>query len=241
VTSFEQITQSFRNLSHETMTGEDLEGIEETLNNTLCELKRLQSVQQGACSEHSGLAQSARELEAKLKEAVLKRCEAYISACNELADNPVADTQSLAMQLLPIERTMELLQDSLDLLNYVRLPLALDKKLESTRDLRRVEHLEAALYVARTHCTMLQKLERAGLSEHHGRVIAFSEVEEKLKLAATEAHRQAQLADAELTAARAARIARTAQRHADSLATRAEAMYSALELSRMNTPESKAK
>ena len=79
---------------------------------------------------------------------------------------------------------------------------------------------------------MVQGLERAGLSQSHGRVIAYSETTEKLKLVAADCHTRAQQANAELTASRAARLARTQQRHADGQTTKAEAMFAALELSR---------
>jgi hypothetical protein len=215
----------------------DTGGIEKVLGDTLYELKQLQGLHQKRCTDFDALAQGARDVSAKLKVIISKLNEARIATCIECDDNPVADSNSLAMQLLPLEREAELLQDSLDLLTFVRIPDALDAKLEVTRDLRRIEHLEASLYSAHSHATMLQKLDRAGFSESHERVVAVSETTEKLKLAAAEALRQAQLSDAQLTDERATRVARTAARRASAQITKIEAALAALELSRSTQKE----
>src|ERR1017187_8062274 len=112
----------------------DIEGIDETLINTLRELKRIQALHQKACDDYTALAQSARELDAKYKQSILKLYEARISAYSESIDNPAADVKALAAQLLPMEREVEVLQDSLDLVTHVRLPAALDRKQETGRD-----------------------------------------------------------------------------------------------------------
>jgi hypothetical protein len=162
-----------------------------------------------------------------------KRNENSMAAIQETIYNPAADTNSLGMSRLALEREAELLQDTLDFLDFILCPDALDKKLEAQRDLLRAQHLEAGLLAARSHCTMLQQLEAAGFAQSHGRVVAFSETTARLKLITAEAHRVAQAADADLTAFRAARLARTQQRHADGMTTKAEALYS--ELSRIST------
>jgi hypothetical protein len=202
------------------------------LGDTLHELNRLQTLHGKVCAEFNDVTQSARELDVKLKANLRKLHEAHMSACSECGANPAADTNALAMQLLPLEREVELLTDSADLLTYVRIPNALDAKLEVTRDLLRVQHLEASLYASHSHASMLAKLEHAGFGESHGRVVAISETTEKLKLVAAEAHRQAQLADTALTDQRAARITLTAARRASGKITRAEGTLAAVELAR---------
>jgi hypothetical protein len=241
MSQLEQLTQNFTGLSYDTMTGDDLPGIDTLLPDVISEVQRLTSASETACEEFDTQAQVKRARMTDFATIQHKRNENGMAAIQETIYNPAADTSSLGMSRLALEREAELLQDTLDFLDFILCPDALDKKLEAQRDLLRAQHLEAGLYAARSHCTMLQKLEAAGLEQSHGRVVAFSETTQRLKLITAECHRQAQLADAELTASRAARLARTAQRHSDGQTTRAEAIYSALELSRMNTPESKAK
>lgn len=224
-------------LSLDKVKAGDTGGIERTLTDTIQERERLQGLHQKVRANFDFLAQGARDVGAKLKQITPRQHEVRITACTECGENPAADANALAMQLLPLEREAELLQDTLDLLTHVRIPDALDVKLEVTRDLRRIENLEASLYAAHSHATMLEKLERAGFGESHGRVIAVSENVENLKLAAAEAHRQAQLADAQLTDERAARITRTAARRAAGQITKVEAIYAELELSRITEKE----
>jgi hypothetical protein len=155
-----------------------------------------------------------------------------ITGIQESIDNPASDISSISQGLIHLEREGAFRQDGLDFIEFVLAPTALDKKQETRRDLLRAQHLEAGLYASRSHCSMLLKLEAAGFAQSHGRVVAFSETTQRLKLITAECHRQAQLADAELTASRAARLARTQQRHADGMTTKAEAVFAALELSR---------
>jgi hypothetical protein len=240
VTQLEVLDETYKALSPPSkMTGNDLDGIDTLLANLLPEVSGLTSAHRTACEEDDTLAKVKRERTADFVAIQHKRNEHSMAAIRETVYNPATDTNSLGLSRLALEQEVQLLQDTLDFIEYVLCPAARDKKLETRRDLLRAEHLEAALYCARSHATMLQKLESAGLSQTHGRIIAYSEVTQRLELAATEAHRLAQQSEAELTAFRAARLARTQQRHADGLTTKAEAMYSALELSRVNTPESK--
>ena len=204
MSAVQALTDSFSALSLDKITGFDRPGIEHLENQVIPEVKRLTSEYQTACEEFNALAQVKQERTAGLAEVSRERNEGYIAAIQEMVANPVADGQALGMHALPLERRAELLQDTVDFVNRVLFPAALDKKLETRRDLLRAEHLEAALYAALSHATMLEKLERAGLSQSHGRIIAYSETTEKLKLVASECHVKAQQADANLTAARAA-------------------------------------
>ena len=210
----------------------DIGGIDKTLINTVRELKQAQALHQKASDDYTALAQSARELDAKCKQCLLKLYEARILAYNESIDNPAADVKALAAQLLPMEREVELIQDSRDSVTHVRLPEALDRKQETGRDEDRLKHLESALYTARSQATMLEKLERAGFFESHGRVAAVSETTLKLKMVTAECYRQAQLSEQQLTDQRAARITLTAARRASGQITRAEATFAALEIAR---------
>jgi hypothetical protein len=237
MTELQGLTETFNALSFDKITGADLRGIEKLQADVIPEVKRLTSAYRTACEEDDTLAKIKRERTADFAIVQQKRNEHSMAAIRETVYNPAADTSSLGMSRLALEREAELLQDTLDFVDYVLCPTARDKKLETRRDLLRAEHLEAALYAALSHATMLEKLERAGLSQSHGRVVAFSETTEQLKLVAAECHRQAQLADSELTAERAALITRAQQRHTDGLTTRAEATFAALELSRINTTE----
>jgi hypothetical protein len=236
----EQLTQNFNALSYDKMMGDDLGGIDEVLTGVVPEVERLTSAYETACEEFNTLAQVKRERTADCVAIQHKRNEHSMAAIQETISNPAADTNSLGMSRLSLEREAELLQDTLDFLTFVLCPDALDKKLEAQRDLLRARHLEAGLYAARSHCTMLQKLEAAGIYQTHGRVVAFSETTQQLKIITSEYHRQAQISDAELTASRATRLARTQQRHADGQTTKIEAMFAAVELSRINNTESSA-
>lgn len=233
MTRFDQLTENFSALSYDTMSGGDLEGIDSLLPDVISEVKRLESASQTAFEDFDNLVGVKRERTAELAEVQQKRNENYVAHIQEGVSCPAADIGSLAMQDLPLERKADLLQSIVDCIDYILSPAAMDTKLGTRRDLLRAQHLEAGLYAARSHCTMLQKLEYAGLSQTHGRVVAFSETTQRLKLITAEFHRQAQLADAELTVYRAAQLARTAQRHANCQITRIEAVYS--ELSRIST------
>jgi hypothetical protein len=233
----DQLTQNFTGLSYDTMTGDDLPGIDTLLPDVISEVQRLTSAYETACEEFDTLVQIKRARMTDFATIQHKRNENSMAAIQETIYNPAADTNSLGMSQLSLEREAELLQNSLDFLDFILCPAALDKKLEAQRDLLRAQHLEAGLYAARSHASMLVKLEAAGLEQSHGRVVAFSETTARLKLVTSELHRQAQLCDAELTAARAARLARNAQRHADTQTTRAEAVFAALELSRSTNKE----
>jgi hypothetical protein len=228
----DQLAQNFDGLSYNTMTGGDLDGIDELLPEVISEVKRLTSAGETACEEFDTLAQVKRARMTDFANTQHKRNENGMAAIQETIYNPAADVNALGLSRVALERETELLQDSLDFLDFILCPAALDKKQETRRDLLRAQHLEAGLLAARSHCTMLQKLEAAGFAQSHGRVVAFSETTQRLKLITAEAHRVAQAADAELSASRAARLARTQQRHADGMTTKAEAVFAALELSR---------
>lgn len=228
MTQFEQLTENFSALSYDTMSGADLDGIDLLLPDVLSEVKRLTPEYRIASEEHDSLAQVKRERTAELGAVRQALNGKYIAGIQESVDNPACDLSSISQGLIHLEREVAFRQDGLDFIEYVLSPAALDKKQETRRDLLRAEHLEAGLYAARSHCTMLLKLEAAGFAQSHGRVVAFSETTQRLKLITAEFHRQAQLADAELTASRAARLARTQQRHADGQCTKAEAVYSEL-------------
>jgi hypothetical protein len=237
MSDLKQLTEAFNSLRFNNITGADREGIEALAAEVVPELERLTSAYRTASEEHDTLATVKRERTADLATVQQKRNEHFMAVVQETTHNPAADTSSLGMSRLALEQEVELLQDTLDHVDYVLCPTARDKQLETRRDLLRTEHLEAALYAALSHATMLEKLERAGLSQSHGRVVAFSETTERLKLVATECHRRAQLADAELTAERATQLQRTQQRHSAGLTTRAEATFSAVELSRSTTTD----
>lgn len=232
MTQFEQLTENFSALSYNTMSGADLEGIDSLLPDVISEVKRLTPEYRIASEEHDSLAQVKRERAAELATVRQALNEKYIAGIQESVDNPASDISSISQGLIHLEREVAFRQDGLDFIEYVLSPAALDKKQETWRDLLRAEHLEAGLYAARSHCTMLLKLEAAGFAQSHGRVVAFSETTQRLKLVATECHRLAQAAAVELSASRAARLARTQQRHADGMTTKAEAVFAALELSR---------
>lgn len=228
----DQLAQNFDGLSYDTMSGADLPGIDELLPDVTSEVKRLESAFETASEGVENLAEVKRTRAADFALVQQKRNERSMAAIQETIYNPAADTSSLGMSQFSLEREAELLQNSLDFLDFILCPDALDKKLEAHRDFLRAQHLEAGLLAARSHCTMLQKLEAAGLEQSHGRVVAFSETTARLKLITSELHRLAQQSDAELTTFRASRAARTAQRHADGMVSRAEATFAALELSR---------
>jgi hypothetical protein len=241
VTQFEQLTENFSALSFDRMSGGDLEGIDSLLPDVISEVKRLDSASQTASEDFDNLVQVKRERTAELAEVRQVLNEKYITGIRESVDNPASDISSISQGLIHLEREVAFRQDGLDFIEYVLAPTALDKKQETRRDLLRAQHLEAGLLASRSHCSMLVKLEAAGLSQTHGRVVAFSETTARLKLITAEAHRVAQAADADLSASRAARIARTQQRHADGQTTKAEAMFAAVELSRSNNTESSEK
>lgn len=220
----------------------DVPGFQSVLAEALPEVKRLQAEYQEACEAYAFLAQDKREHEAKLWDATQKEHEEFAAVMREAESNTAFLLTSAYQGVIALRTQREARQHVLDFITHVRLPAALDRKLEVTRDLRRAEHLEAALYAALSHATMLEKLERAGVYQTHGRVIAVSETTSKLEQISVEMHRQAQLANAELTAARAAQLTRTQQRQAGGLITKAEAIFTALELSRStNSTESNTK
>jgi hypothetical protein len=237
----DQLAQNFDGLSYNTMTGDDLPGIDTLLPDVISEVKRLESAFETASEGVENLAEVKRTRAADFAIVQQKRNERSMAAIQETIFNCAADVNALGLSRVALERETELLQDSLDFLDFILCPSALDKKQEARRDLLRAQHLEAGLLAARSHCTMLQKLEAAGFAQSHGRVVAFSETTARLKLITAEAHRVAQAADAELSASRAARLARTQQRHADGMTTKAEAVFAAVELSRISTPESSTK
>jgi hypothetical protein len=217
----------------------DIPGFRSLLDKAVPEVKRLQAGYQEACETYATLAQDKRVHEAKLRDATQKEHEQFAAVMREAESNTAFDLTSAYQGVLSRGLEREARQHVLDFINHVRLPAAFDRKLEANRDLRRAEHLEASLYAALSHATMLEKLEQAGVYQTHGRVIAVSETTSRLEQIATEAHRQAGLADAELTASRAAQLTRTQQRQAGALITKAEAVFTALELSRStNSTES---
>jgi len=238
MTDLEAITNSFNALSFPSIKGDDLPGIDMLLGDTVREVKRLATEYHRACEEYDTLAGVKRERTAELAEVRQDLNKEYIARIQESVDNPACDLSSISQGLIHLEREVAFRQDGLGFIEYVLFPAASDKKQETGSDLLRAEHLEASLYAARSHATMVQGLERAGLSQTHGRVIAYSETTEKLELVAADCHTRAQQANAELTASRAARLARTQQRHADRMTTKAEAVYS--ELSRINITETES-
>ncbi len=231
MTDLQCLTETFNALSFDKITGGDREGIEILLTDVSSEVKRLTSAYQTACEECNTLAQVKRERAAELAEVRREQNEHYAAHIHEGVSCSAADIGSLAMQDFSLDRKADLLQSINDCIEFVLSPAAQDRKLETGCDLRRGEHLESGLHCAWTHSTLLEKLERANLPQSHGRIIAYSETVERLKLVTTECHRLAQQADAELAAFRAARLARTQQRHADGQITRADAVFAALELS----------
>jgi hypothetical protein len=152
------------------------------------------------------------------------------AAVTEAIDNPASDLRATSQTLIAPERKVLLGQDVLDSIDFILLPAVKDREQESARDLKRLEHLESAIYAALSHVDVLERLEHAGVSQH-GRVVVLSETTETLKRIADEAQRQAMQCDADLTTGRAARLLQ--QQHRQSMGiTHAEAVFAALELSR---------
>jgi len=227
----------FDSLDTDNVQPQDEPGISQVIADTVPEVERLIAECQVASEECDALAQREREIDARLAVIIPKRNEDRLAALNEAIENPVADANSVAMSLLSIEREADLLTDAKDLISKVLYPAAFDRKLGKNRDLSRFQHLEAAAYAGHSHATMLQAMERAGLTQSHGRIFAVSETTERLKALASECHRRAQLAEAELTEYRAAQALRTAQRRATGQVTKAEALYASVAISHSNSPK----
>ncbi len=230
-TRLEIITRNFSAFDADIIKSKDLGEIDYLLGNIVPERERLRALVASTAAKLEALVKAKRDTESAIQTANALYCGAFITACDKAADNPMSDTTVYAMELLPLERQTVLLQDTRDVL-AVRIANATDSKLEAVRDFRRVEHSEIALLCMRSHAAMLERLEAVSLQGEFGRTMVFSETTERLKLAAEDALRRAQLADKELEAFRAERQQRTQHRHADGLATRAETMLAAAELAR---------
>jgi hypothetical protein len=178
------------------------------------------------------LVLSLRDIDQRRKRATDALNAKYLDSLDEVISNPASDSQGLADYLLPMEGNVALLANAQDRLNHTLIPEALIRKQESLVKLREIEALEAGLHAAVSECDTLDRLERAGVFASEGRVFVAGEETEKLKAAAREANRLANVAVADLEAERTQQLTTTQTRHSTGHITKAEAIYAAVELSR---------
>jgi len=217
------------------ISGADFEGIQEYRSKTQAEIQTLETEYDTACRDYAALIQTRSENAKKLETATVRLYEARIATCSEVNTNPAADINALAMRYLPLQQEVDLLTDSLNLLDHVLLPKALERKLLTVRNLKRARHLEAALLTAASQADTQQKIERTWTS-NAGRIAVISEETEVLKLATAESLREAQQSDEALSAERTRQLVSNQTRLANAQITAIEGVYAALGLSRSTTP-----
>jgi uncharacterized protein YciI len=210
----------------------DRPGLRTLLEETLPQVARLTTEYAEACKQCDILAEVKRVRTAELVEAKKRQNERFLAAIQESVDNPAYDVASGAQSQAPYTLEVELRQEGLNLVEYVLAPAAEDTRMDTQRDLQRFQHVEAAIYAADSHAALLEQLERAGVYQTHGRIVAVSENSQRLQAIAEEAGRQAAQAESDLKSYRDQQIIKTSQRQAGSAITRAEAIYSAVQLSR---------
>ncbi len=175
----------------------DLEGIEEMLIRLDPEIEKALAAYQNASERYSVLMQTVPELNAKVVEADADRDQEHNTGLSEVIDCPACAAGEIAMRWLPLERKAQILRAALNRLQYVILPAAGIDKLTKSRDLLRKQAVDAALHAARKHAQDQLKLERSGFLDGD-RVVFVSEATTLLRSAAKEAHRVAQVAEADL-------------------------------------------
>jgi hypothetical protein len=210
----------------------DLAGIVEMLKGTIPERERLQAAYQETREQKAALKQVIQGVTEDLARAKTILMQKRLAFWQERIDNPSCAVRDLAASLSPLELEVAAYADILDLATEVRLPAAEDRELSADLDLKKVIALEAALLAAESHSREMQRLEAAGVFESSNRVAFASEKTDNLQLAAKEAHRQAGLATRALEEARARQLTRTQTRQAGAGLSRAEATFTAVELSR---------
>jgi len=174
-------------------------------------------------------------LAASLQEQLRKQ---WIPAWDEVIDNLTAcDTLLLSEQLRPLESQLSFLKDAGDRLE-VRIATARLRRLEATLERRKIESFESqliyAISVLRTETAM------AAIREDEGGAVVFGKRSIALREASLEAGRQVALAENELRQERSRQVTAEQTHLAQGTLNRAQ-VASAIELSRSDTPESKAK
>jgi hypothetical protein len=143
----------------------------------------------------------------------------------------------LSEQLRPLESQLSFLKDAGDRLE-VRIATARLRRLEATLERRKIESFESqliyAISVLRTETAM------AAIREDEGGAVVFGKRSIALREASLEAGRQVALAENELRQERSRQVTAEQTHLAQGTLNRAQ-VASAIELSRSDTPESKAK
>jgi hypothetical protein len=184
--------------------------------------------------ECSDLSQSFGDLTRRLADAQSNLNLELSRTWTEVQQNPnAADIRGLAACLLPAEREAALINDVLDILHHVLIPAAILRKMEQLEKLRQADALEWGLHAAHDEAETLLRMEAAGVQGG----LFVGDTTQRLKRAASEATRQAQVAQVELDAERERQTMAKQQRHTNGGITRAEAVSMSLELSRSVTKE----
>jgi propanediol utilization protein len=184
----------------------DRAGIESMLADITCELAKSKRAQVEASERHAILVQSVRELEERTArgESELQKESAEVS--DEVLGNSECAVTDYAMRLLPKQQTVLVLKKARDLGKYFRVPGALEYKLVTALDLRRLEATEAALYAALANVDTQERLEQSGIFESEKHIFIVGERTQNLRAAAKQLHTESQLLERELNETRARQL-----------------------------------
>jgi hypothetical protein len=187
-----------------------------------CELAKAKRAHVEASERHAVLVQAVRELDERTTrgEADLQKESASVS--DEVLDCPDAAVRELAVRLLPKECEVQVLRNARDLGKYFRTPAALEYKLVTALDLRRLEATEAALYAALSNVDTQDRLEKAGLFESEKHIFIVGERTQNLRAAAKQLYLQALNSERELNEERARQLVAQQTRLATGVITSAQ-------------------
>lgn len=217
-------------------TSGDVEGLTEMLTSTIPQVEKLEAEYQGVCAYEADQMAMVPVLDTLHGDASRKVQEFLLPSLEELlATTTACDTVALAQRMRPYEDQLALITEGQNLLTFVRIPAARLRRLETARDLRRVEALAAALLAALSHAKTQERLENAGVFAAEGRVAIVGETSTRLRTAAQEAQREAMAAEQELRQEIERQYTTVESRMSAKHITRAEAAYTAQNLSRTIT------
>lgn len=200
----------------------DKEGIEGMLSKICQDISEATLKYKDKSERHAVLVQSIRELEERTARGEAELQKESSRASDEVLDNPQAAARDLAMALLPKECEVRLLRNARDLGRYFRVPAALEAKLVTGLDLRRLEAVEAALHAALSYVDTQLRAEQAGLFESERHIFIVGERTQNLRAAAKQLHTESQLLERELNETRARQLIAQQARLATGVITSAQ-------------------
>jgi hypothetical protein len=203
----------------------DREGVEKMLTQITLEVETAKSAYADASERLTALGTAIREAENSRSAASAELAQARaLSWRDALNNNPACDARHVAIQLLSLEQSAQLWDDTVDYGQWICLPTVQEERLVRDVELKRLLAVESALLAALSNIDTQERLQYACLFKTEGRISFVGENTTNLRAAAREAHGIANRAENDLIAFRKERESSRQQRLASGMKlTRAEA------------------